>query len=297
MPITRSPMPPASAAPTPSDAAKGVDLDAHEARLRRDGFTVLERIVPADTVGALVEAVDRVAREHGLGYARTRFEGLRTLRINNLLALDDSFWQVPLQPSVLALAERMLDTELLLHSFCSLVLGPGQEAQPVHEDTQLIPLPRPHLPIVVNAIWALVDFTERNGATRIVPGSHVFDHAPEYGTHHDTVAAEMPAGSVMLFDSALWHGGGANATEARRYALSCSYCAGWMRQQENYQLGVPRETAARFPRRLQELCGYSVYRGQFGHIDNADPIELLGQPRGKRMVWEATDARRTKAGT
>ena len=140
-------------------------------------------------------------------------------------------------------------------------------------------------------------FTERNGATRIVPGSHVFDHAPEYGTHHDTVAAEMPAGSVMLFDSALWHGGGANATQARRYALSCSYCAGWMRQQENYQLGVPRETAARFPRRLQELCGYSVYRGQFGHIDNADPIELLGQPRGKRMVWEATDARRTKAGT
>jgi hypothetical protein len=108
MPITRSPMPPASAAPAPSDATKGIDLDAHEARLRRDGFTVLERIVPADTVASLVEAVDRVAREHGLGYARTRFEGLRTLRINNLLALDDSFWQVPLQPSVLALAERIL---------------------------------------------------------------------------------------------------------------------------------------------------------------------------------------------
>jgi hypothetical protein len=52
-----------------------------------------------------------------------------------------------------------------------------------------------------------------------------------------------------------------------------------------------RETAARFPRRLQELCGYSVYKGQFGHIDNHDPIELLGRERGKRMVWEATDAK------
>ena len=52
---------------------------------------------------------------------------------------------------------------------------------------------------------------------------------------------------------------------------------GWMRQQEDLQLGIPRETAVRFPRRLQELCGYSIYKGQFGHIDNRDPIELLGQ--------------------
>ena len=68
-----------------------------------------------------------------------------------------------------------------------------------------------------------------------------------------------------------------------------------MRQQENLQLGIPRETAKRFPRRLQELCGYSVYKGQFGHIDNRDPIELLGQERGKRMVWEATDAKKARA--
>lgn len=104
----------------------------------------------------------------------------------------------------------------------------------------------------------------------------------------------MPAGSVMLFDSALWHGGGANTSDTRRFAFSCAYCWGWMRQQENLQLGIPRETAARFPRRLQELCGYSVYKGQFGHIDNHDPIELLGRERGKRMVWEATDVRKAR---
>ena len=100
----------------------------------------------------------------------------------------------------------------------------------------------------------------------------------------------------MLFDSALWHGGGANNSDERRFAFSCAYCWGWMRQQENLQLGIPLETAKRFPRRLQELCGYSVYKGQFGHIDNHDPIELLGRERGKRMVWEATDARKAKMG-
>ena len=104
----------------------------------------------------------------------------------------------------------------------------------------------------------------------------------------------MKAGSVMLFDSALWHGGGANNSDERRFAFSCAYCWGWMRQQENLQLGIPQETAKRFPRRLQELCGYSVYKGQFGHIDNHDPIELLGRERGKRMVWEATDARKAR---
>ena len=84
--------------------------------------------------------------------------------------------------------------------------------------------------------------------------------------------------------------------DERRFAFSCAYCWGWMRQQENLQLGIPQETAKRFPRRLQELCGYSVYKGQFGHIDNHDPIELLGRERGKRMVWEATDARKARMG-
>ena len=235
-------------------------------------------------------ALERIEREHHLGPAKTSFEGFKTVRINNLLTYDDLFWEVPLHENVLPVVERVLDRECLLSSFCSLVLGPGQEAQPIHEDTQLIPLPRPHIPITVNAIWALSDFRDDNGATRIVPGSHKYDSSPEYGKDYDAVTATMPAGSVMLFDSALWHGGGANNSDARRFAFSCAYCWGWMRQQENLQLGIPRETAKRFPRRLQELCGYSVYKGQFGHIDNHDPIELLGRERGKRMVWEATDA-------
>ena len=134
------------------------------------------------------------------------------------------------------------------------------------------------------------DFREDNGATRIVPGSHKYDSSPEYGKDYDAVTATMKAGSVMLFDSALWHGGGANNSDERRFAFSCAYCWGWMRQQENLQLGIPLETAKRFPRRLQELCGYSVYKGQFGHIDNHDPIELLG-PRARQAHGVGSDRR------
>ena len=272
-------------------------LAALQADFARDGYVVFQNLIPPAEVAALKAALLDVEERHGFGYARTSFEGLKTVRINNLLALDERFWAVPLQPVILALAEALLDRELLLSSLCSLTLGPGQTEQPLHEDTQQLALPRPRPPLAVNAIWALSDFTTENGATHLVPGSHRFDHSPPYGADIATTAATMPAGSVMLFDSALWHKGGANTTNERRYALSCYYCVGWMRQQENLQLGIPRDTAARFPRRLQELCGYGIYKGQYGHIDNRDPIELLGQ-EGRPTVWQRTDLKRMrKAGS
>ncbi|MES1147716.1 MAG: phytanoyl-CoA dioxygenase family protein, partial [Bradyrhizobium guangdongense] len=171
-------------------------IEAHAQRIRDDGYTVIERAADATLVEGLKQAVLRIEREHDLGPARTSFEGFKTLRVNNLLTYDDLFWEVPLHANVLPVVERVLDKECLLSSFCSLVLGPGQEAQPMHEDTQLIPLPRPHIPITINAIWALSDFRDDNGATRIVPGSHKFDRSPEYGKDYDAVTATMPAGSV-----------------------------------------------------------------------------------------------------
>ena len=194
-------------------------VQSHADRIRDDGFTVIEDAASAELVEGLKAALERIEREHHLGPARTSFEGFKTVRINNLLTYDDLFWEVPLHENVLPVVERVLDRECLLSSFCSLVLGPGQEAQPIHEDTQLIPLPRPHIPITVNAIWALSDFREDNGATRIVPGSHKYASSPEYGKAYDAVTATMKAGSVMLFDSALWHGGGANDSDEQAFCI------------------------------------------------------------------------------
>ncbi len=66
-----------------------------------------------------------------------------------------------------------------------------------------------------------------------------------------------------------------------------NYCAGWIRQQENQQLGIPREIAAEFSPRLRELCGYGIYRGLIGHIDKHDPAELLDAAGAEGpMVWD-----------
>lgn len=265
------------------------ELNGHLGRLDEDGFTVVEEAIEPGVLRALKNALDEVETEHDIGYSETSFEGIKTVRIYNLLALHAAFEQIPVSPMVLPIMERVLDDELQMSSLSAICLGPGQAAQPLHADTNMVPLPRPHVPIAMNSMWALDDFTEANGATRIVRGSHRLDHDPEYGKTYETECAEMAAGSILLWHSTLWHGGGTNATDERRDGIACYYCAGWIRQQENQQLGVPWERLTGFERRLQELCGFSVYRGIYGHIDNHDPIELLGRERSKPMLWEASD--------
>lgn len=265
------------------------ELVEHGNRLEEDGFTVVEEAIDPGLLSQLKSALAEVEAEHDIGYRETSFEGTRTVRIYNLLALHKAFEQIPVSPLILPIVEQSLDEELQLSSLSAICLGPEQEAQALHADTNMVPLPRPHVPIALNSMWALSDFTEANGATRVVRGSHKFDHDPVYGTTYDTECAEMAAGSVVIFHSTLWHGGGTNTTDKRRDGIACYYCAGWVRQQENQQLGIPMERLAGFDRRLQELCGFSVYKGIYGHINNQDPIQLLGRERAKPMVWEATD--------
>ena len=113
-------------------------------------------------------------------------------------------------------------------------------------------------------------------------GSHLADLSPVYGCHYDSVPAEMAKGSVLVWHGSLWHGGGANRTEGTRIGIAMNYCAGWVRQQENQQLGIPLEIARGFSPRLRELAGFGGYRGLFGHIAQKSAAELLGASNGGR---------------
>src|SRR5262249_21365494 len=157
----------------------------------------------------------------------------------------------------------------------SIAIDPGENAQPIHADDQLIPIKKPHVPTLCNTMWSLTDFTEANGATRIIPGSHVSDHSPEFGRHYESIPSEMPRGTVRVCHARCSPAGGANRTAKLRVGIDMNYCAGYIRQQENQQLGIPREIAAGFCERLKELVGYSVYNGLIGHIDKTSPMQLL----------------------
>jgi ectoine hydroxylase-related dioxygenase (phytanoyl-CoA dioxygenase family) len=262
-------------------------LDLHAERIAREGYTVLENAIEPDLVDALQEDLLQIERKFDVRPANNPFEGARTVRIYNLLVHGALYQRVPVHESVLPLVERVLDRGCLVSSLSSISIDPGEIAQPIHADDQLIPLPRPHVPLVCNSMWALTDFTEANGATRIVPGSHQRDHAPQFGQHYESIAAEMPRGSVLVWNGSLWHGGGANRSNARRVGIAMNYCAGWVRQQENQQLGIPRDVAKDFPKRLRELVGYGIYNGLLGHIDKRTPAQVLLDADARGVVWDA----------
>lgn len=259
----------------------------HLDRLRTDGYTIVHDAFDADLAEALDADIDRLEAELGIQRGTNGFEGRATTRVYNLLALGPLYPQVALHPVVLPLIDELLGDGCLVSTLSSITIHPGEVAQPIHADDQVIPLPKPHGAVVANSMWALTDFTEANGATRIIPGSHRADHSPTYGQHYDSICAEMPRGSILVWDGSLWHGGGANTTGERRRGLAMNYCAGFIRQQENQQLGIPLDIAATFEPRLQELCGFGVYKGLIGHIDRRSPAQRLLDPTTRGgMLWD-----------
>ncbi len=253
----------------------GTDIDEHVRRIDDVGYTIVEGAIDPDLIDALNDGLLRLERDLGISPADNDFEGVHTTRIYNLLARGPEFERVPVHPAILPICERILDPGLLVSSLSSIAIGPDETPQLIHADDQVIPLPKPHPPIICNTMWALTDFTEENGATRIIPGSHMASESPDLFGTYETVPAVMPKGSVLVWHGSLWHGGGANTTSSRRVGLAMNYCAGFIRQQENQQLGISTETVRRFTPRLQELVGYGIYRGLIGHIDKKVPANLL----------------------
>ena len=260
---------------------------AHVERIRRDGSTIVENAIEDSLISSLHEALARLERELDARPAMNGFEGHKTVRIYNLLAFGHPFTDVPVHVSVLPIVEQILDPGCLVSSLSSIAIDPEEIAQPIHADDMVMPVAKPHVPFVCNSMWALTDFTDENGATRLVPGSHLKDN-PVYGGTYETVPAVMKRGSVLIWDGALWHGGGANRTGTRRTGIAMNYCAGFIRQQENQQLGLDPAQVKTFSPRLQELVGYGVYRGLIGHINKSSPAQVLGTEDGFRSVWERT---------
>jgi len=259
----------------------------HLERLARDGYTIVDNAIDPALIDALSAALERLERELDAKPAMNGFEGHRTVRIYNLLAHGAPFDRVPIHENVLPVVEGVLDPGCLISSLSSIAIDPGETAQPIHADDMVIPLEKPHRAIVCNSMWALTDFTEANGATRLVPQSHK-KPSPEYGGKYETIAAEMPKGSVLIWDGALWHGGGANRTDKRRTGIAMNYCAGFIRQQENQQLGLTPDLVKTFSPRLQELVGYGVYQGLIGYIDKKSPAQLLNGGGEFQSIWNRT---------
>ena len=117
-------------------------------------------------------------------------------------------------------------------------IGPGESAQRLHRDQWKYDMVDFGFEVELNGMWAVTDFTEENGATRVVPGSHELGNREQLSPDA-TVAAEMPKGSLLLYTGSLYHGGGANDSGAWRRGLSLQHAVGWLTQSTNQFLECP----------------------------------------------------------
>jgi ectoine hydroxylase-related dioxygenase (phytanoyl-CoA dioxygenase family) len=226
---------------------------------------------------------------------RNDFEGLKTNRVYAMLAKSPVFAELVTHPLALAFAERDLGRECLLSACLAINIHPGETVQPWHYDDSHYRLPRPRGSLGVSAFWTIDETTEKNGATEILPGSHLWPEQnlpggntfstfadkrersqdDDPGARADSMKAVMPAGSLMLAKGTLWHRGGANRSDKPRLIITPQYCPGWTRQLENMALAVPPAIAATLPERARELIGYSIHPPFMGYVDGMHPGRAL----------------------
>ena len=240
------------------------------AALSRDGYCVVEGVLSHEQLMAVRSEVDRLNAQTPA--SASSFGGFDTRRAFNLLGRSRVFDPLATNRLVIAVVEAHLDDQIQLSEASTVTLEPDQRAQVLHHDDGCYPMPRPHLPLMVSVMWAIDDFTTANGATRMVPGSHL---SAEVDTGADTVPLEMPAGSVGLWDGRLVHGGGTNSTGAVRRGVAVLYARAWLRQQENQFLCLAPDVVAGFDRRYQRLLGWCLYGPHTGIVQGRDPKHLL----------------------
>ncbi|MDE2486170.1 MAG: phytanoyl-CoA dioxygenase family protein [Alphaproteobacteria bacterium] len=258
---------------------------------RRDlderGYCIVPNVLSRAEIAALKDRlVEQAAGERARGVAFHDGGPSRpNQRVWMLLNKGRVFRDLMLHPIVEALMGHLLGPDFLVSSFTANIAHPGGEPMVLHTDQGYVGFWTPR-PVVANIAWMLDDFSEANGGTRLVAGSHLDQratprssaYAPEEPANmprlEDTIAAEGPAGSILCFDGRIWHGTGANRTDRPRHALLSYHCRPFIRQQENFTLGLdPSVREGERPALLNRL-GFATWAG-LGRVEAPRPAAPL----------------------
>ncbi len=216
------------------------------------GFAVLPAVLDPESSSRLSDRLDLLDEQRGIDYVH---DNAFARHVSSVYADDDDFMALIDHPDVLGFIESVLGAQLILGSCNARIVRPGDPLQGFHSD---IPsqLRRSGAPVMVNAVWMLDPFTEENGATRFVPGSHLAASAtppPDVTVPHE-VQAVGPVGSVLIFNGQCWHGGGANKSDEVRRAVFAHYrVSPWMRFAIDPSRWVSPEQWTRMTPRQREL--------------------------------------------
>ncbi len=269
--------------------------DELAAVLASDGCVVIDRLASKADRDVLMAELEPYIEATPTG--SDDFSGRTTKRTGGLIGRSPKCREFVMDPLILGTARTVLSyaTSIQVHLTQMISIGGGSPAQSIHRDQwafDFFPFPAEY-EVQCNTIWAFDDFTEANGATRVIPGSNLYDDRMRFELS-DTEPAEMEAGSVLLYTGRLYHGGGANQTDATRHGLNLTYNVSWLRQEENQYLSCPPEIAAGLDNDLLRLMGYAYGAYALGYVDDGrDPLDALRNRVG--VAGLGSDAVRPKA--
>jgi ectoine hydroxylase-related dioxygenase (phytanoyl-CoA dioxygenase family) len=228
--------------------------------VREDGCVVIENVAPPETM----DAADGGA---------TDFLGHATRRVGALIARSATARTLVTHPVVLSALDLVLGDHGSTYQIdlTQLVdIGPGEPAQMIHRDQwsyDNYPFPT-GFEAEVATMWAVTDFTEEMGATRLVVGSNRWDDNSAELDQSQTSPAVMSKGSVLLYTGSIYHGGGENRSQVRRVGMNIGYSMGWLRQEENQYLACPLDIARTLP--------YQRGTVALGYVEDVrEPLDFL----------------------
>jgi hypothetical protein len=259
-----------SSFPTPTP-----DFERAERDLREYGLCLVTDVLTQSQLDRARTALYRAAADDltqgreqphfGLDY------GDGNQRVWNVLSRDSVFAELVEHPIALRFVRAVIGWPALLGNLSANIVGPGAAASLLHADQIFVPEPWPAEAQGVNVAWCLDAFTARNGATQAVPRSHLAHrNATEADAAH-VVTIEAPLGTVMVFESRLWHRTGANTTKnERRAGLFGWYARPIYRTQENWFLSLDPAIRDNASDTLLELLAYKT--SGFGLVYGRSPM-------------------------
>ncbi len=235
------------------------DLDDVKADLDRLGVArIADALSPAEVAALRARLEAQAEAERAAGLASMDGGGVNQ-RVWNLPSKGREFVDLLTKPLVAEVVGHVLEGEYTVSSHTANIAGPGGSAMVLHSDQGYSPLSTPYA-LAVNIMWMLEDFTEENGATRVVPGSHLIAREPSRSDAVATVAGVGPVGSALVFDGRIWHGTGANTTANKyRWGVLTYFCRPWVRPQENYAVSTHPDALAEMSPEVKAMLGFKVW--------------------------------------
>ncbi len=235
-----------------------MSIDEFDSLMEKRGWVIFEAVVAKPLIERMIEDIHKAYKicrdvqvKNGIA-AQTEFT------VHHLIGLGDSFLEylevMPIKPHI----ERYFGGKYILNSFGGAINSAHSRsyAQDIHRDIRSF---SGAMPVLLNTLVMFDDFTEQNGSTYLLPGGHKLADKPGKGVFYSKAERALgPAGSILMFNSNLWHAGGDNCTDKPRRSVTPMFCKPWVKPQFDYPRALGYDSPEKFSSELRQILGYNA---------------------------------------